>query len=356
VRVVTPGARPTQALPAAGDAETRPVLVVDQCEEAVALCDDPLEQERFFAALAARAEQAPLVVALRADRLADVSRHAPFARLVERGLHLLSAMDGPELRAAIEGPAHQGGLLLEPGLVDLLVRDVEGEPGALPMLSHALRKTWEGREGRTLTVAGYRQTGGIRGAVARSAEEVYDQATPAQRAILRDLLLRLVTTGPNGEPTRLRVPRRQVATDPEHEQLIEVLVAARLVTSDDGVVELAHEALARAWPRLRAWLDDDIEGQRMLRHLTVAADTWEAMSRPDSELYRGVRLTNALDWRDRAHPRLSSTERAFLDASLELADHERADQAHRVRRLRRLLAGVALALVIALVAATFAVV
>jgi WD40 repeat protein/DNA-binding SARP family transcriptional activator len=356
VTVVTPGARPTQALPAARDAEPRPVLVVDQCEEAVTLCDDALEQEGFFAALTGRAEQAPLVLALRADRLADVSRHAPFARLVERGLHLLSAMDGPELRAAIEGPAHQAGVLLEPGLVDLLVRDVEGEPGALPMLSHALRKTWEGREGRTLTVAGYQQTGGIRGAVARSAEEVYDRATPAQRAILRDLLLRLVTTGPTGEPTRLRVPRRQVATDPEHEQLVEVLVAARLLTSDDGVVELAHEALARAWPRLRGWLDDDVEGQRTLRHLTAAADTWDAMTRPDSELYRGVRLTSALDWRDRAHPRLSSPERAFLDASLALADRERADQAHRVRRLRRLLAGVALALVIALVASTFAVV
>ena len=82
-------------------------------------------------------------------------------------------------------------------------------------------------------------------------------------------------------------------------------MGARLVTSDDGVVELAHEAVARAWPRLRAWLDDDVEGQRILRHLTVAADTWEAMGRPESELYRGVRLTNALDWRERARPRLS---------------------------------------------------
>ena len=151
------------------------MLVVDQCEEAVALCDDAAEQARFFAALAAHAEEATLVVALRADRMAEVSRHAPFARLVERGLYLLTAMDATDLRAAIEGPAHQAGVLLEPGLVDLLVRDVEGEPGALPLLSHALRKTWEGREGRTLTVAGYRQTGGIRAAVAQSAEEVYAQ-------------------------------------------------------------------------------------------------------------------------------------------------------------------------------------
>lgn len=362
VTIITPGARPTDALTGLPESEARTVLVVDQCEEAVALCDDAAEQARFFAALAAHAEEAPLVVALRADRLTDVSRDAPFARLVERGLFLLTAMDGPDLRAAIEGPAHQAGVLLEPGLVDLLVRDVEGEPGALPLLSHALRKTWEAREGRTLTVAGYRQTGGIRGAVAQTAEEVYAQAASAQRPILRDLLLRLVTTGPDGEPIRVRVPRRQVAGDPEHEELVELLVGARLVTSDDGVVELAHEAVARAWPRLRGWLDDDVEGQRILRHLTVAADTWEAMGRPESELYRGVRLTNALDWRERARPRLSATERAFLDTSAKLVEAEQRTAEHRARyqlrvnrRLRGLLTATALFLVVALLAGVVAV-
>ena len=68
------------------------------------------------------------------------------------------------------------------------------------------------------------------------------------------------------------------------------------MTSDDGVVEIAHEALARAWPRLRGWLDDDVEGQRILHHLTGAADAWDALGRPDSELYRGVRLAQALEW------------------------------------------------------------
>ena len=72
------------------------------------------------------------------------------------------------------------------------------------------------------------------------------------------------------------------------------------MTSDDDIVELAHEALARAWPRLRGWLDDDADGQRILRHLSLAADAWDAMGRPDSELYRGVRLARALEWRDRA--------------------------------------------------------
>ena len=250
---------------------------------------------------------------------------------------------------------------MEPGLVDLLVREVEGEAGALPLLSHALHETWQRRQRRTLTVEGYQDTGGIRGAVAQSAEEVYDQVPAAQRPLLRDLLLRLVTPTPDGEPVRSRVPRRTVATDTEHEQLVELLVRARLVTSDDDTVELAHESLARAWPRLQTWLDDDVEGQRILRHLALAADAWDGMGRPDTELYRGVRLGQALAWRTRANPDLTPTERSFLDAS---AEQERAEaataeqrlrhQAHQNRRLRALLAGAAVLLVVAIVAGLLA--
>jgi WD40 repeat protein/DNA-binding SARP family transcriptional activator len=361
VVVITPGAHPMDALtmlPAPGPA---PVLVVDQCEEAISLCDDAQERADFFAAIADHASRAPLVVALRADRLGDVSAYPGFARLVEQSLYLLGAMDEDDLRAAVEGPARQAGLLLEPGLVDLLVREVQGEPGALPLLSHALRETWTRRDGRTLTVDGYRQTGGIRSAVARTAEDVYEQVSSDQRPLLRDLLLRLVTPTPEGEPVRSRIPRRAVATDAEHERLIELLVTARLVTSDDGVVELAHEALARAWPRLRVWLDDDVEGQRIFRHLAGTADSWDGMGRPDSELYRGVRLTQAVEWRDRTRADLTPTEVEFLEAAQRLAEAERRsaeDRAqHRARlnrRTRIMIAGVVVLLVTAVAAGLIA--
>ena len=127
-----------------------------------------------------------------------LSAHPDFARLVERGLYLLGAMGTDELRAAIEAPAHQAGLLLEPGLVDLLVRDVEGEPGALPLLSHALRQTWRRREGRTLTVAGYRDAGGIREAVANTAEELYDRMPVEQRHCCATCSCACVTPTPDG--------------------------------------------------------------------------------------------------------------------------------------------------------------
>ena len=297
---------------------------------------------------------------------ATLSAHPAFARLRRAG-PVPARRHGAqtELRAAIEGPAQQAGLLLEPGLVDLLVREVEGEPGALPLLSHALRETWERREGRTLTVEGYRATGGIRGAVAQSAEERLRRRSPGEQ--------RPIAARPDAAPGHLRAPTgsRCAAgsragsspTDDEHDGSRRAAGRAPgCVTSDDGVVELAHEALARAWPRLRDWLDDDVEGQRILRHLTVAADAWDTMGRPDSELYRGVRLAQALDWRQQSAPDLTAVEQDFLTASQARVDAElhearqRAQQErHARRRTRRLAAGLAAALALALVAAAGAI-
>jgi WD40 repeat protein/DNA-binding SARP family transcriptional activator len=346
--VVAPGVRPMDALTARPDTGPTPLLVVDQLEEAFSLCDDEEERASFFAALAEHADKGKLVVALRADRMGEVSAHPGVSRLIERGLYLLGAMADDALRTAIEGPARQAGLPVEPGLVDLLVREVEGEPGALPLLSHALRETWLRREGRTLTVAGYQATGGIRGAVAQTAEDVYKRVNRHQQDAFRDLLLRLVVPTEEGEPVRSRLPRRLVATDEQREQLVELLVGARLVTSDDGVVELTHEALTRAWPRLREWLDEDADGQRIRHHLTIAADAWQKMDRPDSELYRGTRLTQAAAWRDTAHPDLTDGERDFLDASqareaseLQAAQTQIRRERSRIRRLRWLTAAVA---------------
>ena len=341
VVVITPGAHPMQSLAALPKPTARTVLLVDQAEEAFSLCGEATERAAFFTALVRWDETGPLVLAMRADRLAEVSAYPAFARLLERGLYLLGAMSDHGLRDAIEAPARQAGLLVEPGLVDLLMGEVEGVPGALPMLSHALLETWKRREANTLTVAGYNATGGIRGAVAQSAEKVYASIDPARRVLLRDLVLRLVSAGAEGEPVRARVPRRMFTADPDHEQLIDLLVGSRLVTSDAGVVEIAHEALARAWPRLRAWLDDDLEGQRILHHLTTAATAWDSLGRPESELYRGVRLAQALQWRNHQSTRLTADELAFLEAAQrnELSEQRAAQasvraQARLIRRLQ----------------------
>ena len=355
--VLAPGRHPVGSLPPPRTSGKPRPLVVDQAEELFSLCHDQAERERFVQLLADHAEVAPLVLVLRADRMGDVSAHPALAQLVERGLYVLPAMSPEDLRAAIEGPARQAGLIVEPGLTDLLVREIENEPGALPLLSHALRETWLRREGRTLTVAGYQASGGIRGAVAQSAESLYGELDPDQRRALHDLLLRLVSPGTEGEPVRSRLPRRQVVTHPAQDELVDRLVGSRLVTIDDGVVEIAHEALARAWPRLRGWLEDDIEGQRILHHISATAEGWDSLGRPPSELYRGVRLALALEWQERPHPDLTATEREFLNVGADLAEAEdraAAEQAKRqswlIRQLRVVLGGAAVLLVFALVA------
>lgn len=356
LRVMTPGAHPMAALADAGGLRPHGVLVVDQVEEAVTLCLDPDERTAFLDALSGRRPAgAEVVLALRADRLAALSAHRGFARLLEQGMHLLGDMDEQSLRTAVEGPARQAGLLLEPGLVDLLVQEVAGERGALPLLSHALAQTWEEREGRTLTVEGYRSSGGIQRAVAQTAERVFSDLDAEQQLAARDLLLRLVLPSAGHEPTHHPLPRRIAALDEVHERIIEVLAAARLVTSDDEVVSLAHESLARAWPRLRTWLEADAEGQLLLGHLSAAADSWQAMGRPDSELYRGVRLARALEWRQTTTAQLSATETAFLDAADALSRAESRSAEERLavqnrtnRRLRALLVGVVVLLLVAL--------
>ena len=197
--------------------------------------------------------------------------------------------------------------------------------------------------------------------MAKSAEDVYEAVPVEDRPLLRDLSLRLVAPGLEGEPVRGPVARRlwhPIRSTTSRSSCW----SGRVLTSDDGVVELAHEALARAWPRLRGWLDDDSEGQRIRRHLTGAADAWDALGRPDTELLRGVRLRQTLEWRERATPDLTVVEQHFITAAEAHAEEERrsavaqAQRQKRVnRRLRALLAGVAVLLLVATLAGLAAV-
>ncbi|MFC5379309.1 BTAD domain-containing putative transcriptional regulator [Aquipuribacter nitratireducens] len=366
VDVLAPGTDGVLAVPATGPATrkgTAHVLVVDQLEEAVGPGATGDGVTETLARLVEHVRGGgSVVVAVRVDRLAALTGYPPFGRLAERGLHLLTPLDGDALREVIVRPAAEVGLRLEPGLVELLVRDVEGEPGALPLLSHALVETWRLRDGPVLTVAAYRASGGIRGAVARSADTLFEGLTASQRTALRAVLLRLVGPSPDGDPVRRRIPLDSVNGDGDREHVVSLLVRARLLTVEDGTVEMSHESLAREWPRLRTWLEEHETGSRTLRHLGVAADGWESLGRPDTELYRGGRLETVLEYCDSARPALSAVERDFLDASRAHAESERRvlqrralEDARRAGRLRLLLAGTSGLLVVALVAGVLAV-
>ncbi|MEV4473212.1 helix-turn-helix domain-containing protein [Nonomuraea sp. NPDC049504] len=349
----------------------RLVLIVDQLEEIFTLCNDETERRAFLSAIDALAGAGALVVlGLRADFYGHCLSHPTLLTALREAQLPLGPMNVAELRTAITGPARQAGLTVEPALVELLLRDMGvpatidehdnvHEPGTLPLLSHALLTTWQHRTGDTLTVTGYRKTGGIAGAVAATAEQVYTALDPTAQGIARRLLLHMVRVEESGAETRR--PIDISALPPAHfppgptAQVIDAFTTARLLTLTDDSARLAHEALLRAWPRLREWIHADRAGLRTHRRLAEAAQAWEHEQRDTSLLYRGPRLSTAREWADSQPAALTTLERAFLDASLaaEAAGHRLA--VRRARRRRQVIALLTTLLILAVAAGGFAV-
>ena len=341
--LIRPGEQPLRALRSATRRlarERRSLLVVDQFEELFTACRDEDERAHFVDALV-RAD-ATVVIAVRADFYGRCAAYPELSRLVGANHVLVGPMTRDELRRAIERPAERVGLTVEPELVDTLLRDVEDQPGALPLLSTALLELWRSRDGHHLRLAAYARTGGVQGAVARLAEDAY---FALDQSAVRSLLLRLCDETSGGAIVRRRVALERL--EPELADVADRLADRRLLTISDGAVEVAHEALLHEWPRLRGWLDEDVQGRRLHRQLNEAARAWEADDRDPAALYRGGRLAAALDWAAAHDSELDATERAFLDDS-------RGASGRAQRRLRLVLAGVASLLVVAVVAGVLA--
>lgn len=320
------------------------LLVVDQFEELFTLCRSAAEQHAFVDALLAAVEPAPsasasLVIALRADFYAQCGQHPALRQALASQQAFIGPMNAEELRRAIEAPAQQGGWLFEPGLVDLILRDAGEEPGTLPLLSHALLETWLRRRGRVLTLQAYAEAGGVHDAIARTAETIYNhRITPQQQPLIRSVLLRLTELGDDGVDTRRRATMPELMSSsaaPEQvQEVLQTLSDARLITIGKDTVEIAHEALIRAWPTLRQWLADDREGLRLHRRLTEAARAWEEMDRDPDELYSGARLGLAREWAELHPDELNALEVQFLAAAAELAGRrEREQVAQQTREL-----------------------
>ncbi|MEH0576932.1 hypothetical protein QBA54_21100 [Streptomyces sp. B21-108] len=337
----SPSASPPSPSPSASP--TRPVIIVDQFEEAFTLCSDDAVRRLFIQLLHAactpadsgKAEEAAdpppvlVVLGIRADFYEQCLSHPELSDALQHRHMVLGPLSTPELREAVVGPARAVGLELEPGLAELIIREVtvDGPRGAhagvLPLLSHALLATWQRRKAGRLTLAGYRAAGGIQGAVAATAERAWSGLDPAARAAARLLLLRLVRLGEDTQATRRRGTRRQLAaesTDPgKTEESLEALVRARLVTLDAETVEITHEALLHAWPRLRDWIDEDRSDHLLRQRLEEDGRAWEGSNRDSALLYRGSRLEQARSWAKSAgNTFLTRGAVEFLAASVRL--------------------------------------
>jgi len=320
--------------------EEHTLLVVDQFEELFTLCRDEFEREAFIDNLLnAKGSGVTIIITLRADFYAYVAQYPDLRDTVAHQQEYIGPMATEELRRAIEEPARRGHWEFEPGLVDLILRDVGDEPGALPLLSHALLETWKRRAGHTLTLKGYTEAGGVHGAIANTAESVYQGLSAAEQMTVRNIFLRLTELGEATEDTRRRASFEELTSTGNADDVravLNVLAEARLVSLTENSAEVAHEALIREWPTLREWLNADREGLRLHRHLTEAASDWELLERDAGALYRGAQLAQAREWAA-LHPNsLNKGEHAFLTASID--QEYREEQEREAQRQRELAA------------------
>ncbi|MBP9208137.1 MAG: protein kinase [Kofleriaceae bacterium] len=330
----------------------RVVLVVDQFEETFTLCLDPVAQDAFAAALhqAARADDPAVrvVLTVRDDFLIRTAQLTAFRAELTARLQLVTTPAAADLRRILVEPARRAGYAFEDdALVTEMVEQVETRPGALALLSFTASRLWQLRDRafHRLTRAAYRALGGVGGALAQHAEAVLAEMTPAQQGVVREIFRHLVTA----DGTRAVMSRAellQVAGGAPAEPVIEALITARLLQAQEAAageqLEVVHETLLSAWPRLVGWRQQDAESARLRDQLRVAARQWDERRRPRGLLWRGEVLTEYRLWRARYPGNLTAAEDAFGAASV-------AD-ANRGRRLRQgALAAVLLGLTVALV-------
>jgi WD40 repeat protein len=365
--MITPGSHPLRTLRAAlatlatvqtAAADTRVVVVIDQLEELFTVCESEAERSEFLDEIGTLAADAGpgsalVVLGMRADFYARATAYPVLRQAMQSRQVVLGAMSATEVRQAVIRPARAVGLTLEAGLTDRLLRDLgvdEGgstsqnqgadgdqtpdgsagggyEPGRLPLLAHALRATWQHRDGNRLTIAGYEAAGGIAGAIARTAEDVYTRLDEPGQAAAKQIFLGLVRVGTaTGDGDAAADTRRRVAADSllgpaadpgAARAALDAFTAARLLTSGGQAVEITHEALLRRWPRLRGWIDEDRSGLLVRQELEDAAATWAREGKDAAALYGGVRLASAQGWA--AAPgrlrELTQAGRDFLAAS-----------------------------------------
>lgn len=259
---------------------------------------------------------------MRGDFFGRALSHRLLADRLQDGDVKLGPMNREELHRAVVEPAGKVGLAYQPGLAERILEDVGDEPGNLPLLEFVLNGLWEARRGGELHHEAYDAMGGVEGAMAGRAEEVWrsvHEKGPQKEEKLRRVFLDLVHTEAGARDTRRRVQldkldqeARELVVQLAHERL---LVTGRDEASGRETLEVAHEALIRHWGRLQNWLDADREFRAWRNRLTVGREEYERSGRKDQDtLLRGGPLAEAERWDLERGGDLSNDERAFIQA------------------------------------------
>jgi WD40 repeat protein/DNA-binding SARP family transcriptional activator len=327
------------------DPDAELVIVLDQFEEVFTLMPEGRERLHLLASLRAAALQPEsrvrVVATLRADFFDEPLAIHGFGDLLAARTEAIPPMSPEELERAIVAPADRSGLAVEPRLLASMIADVVDRPGALPLLQYALTELAERRTDGVLTLEGYRRIGGVSGALARRAEQLFEAMNDTARDACRQMFLRLVTLGEGSEDTRRRVRRSELTPLADASVMagvIDTFGRHRLLSFDrdpstrEPTVEIAHEALLAVWARLRTWIEEARDDIRTIHQLSTAASEWMAAEEDESFLLHGTRLEQLSTWADATTIGLSPTDEAFLRASIARRNEERLREKARKDR------------------------
>lgn len=314
------------------------LIAVDQLEELFTLTE--VNERARFATLLTELDSLPsisLVVALRADFVADAVSVRALASLIQDRTILVPPMTAGELERAIVEPAMLSGVAFEAGLVQRLVDDFRESPSSLPLLQMTLARLFEERDAGFITHDSFDELGGGAGAAARIAEDVISELGAEAVEVVQRLLLSMVRPGERTADVRAPLRLDDALRLQGDMPVLEALTRGGLVVVNESIVEIAHEAIIDGWPRLRRWIEENRERLRVLQRLRLAANEWEIQDRPTDLLYRGVQLASSLRYFSTEDTMLGTMELEFVRAS-------QAYERSRGRRQRRTLVAVLLAL------------
>jgi hypothetical protein len=315
-------------------------VFIDQFEEVFTLCEDETERREFICRITQEATSSDrltrVIVAMRGDFLDRCAAYQEAAVLINRTqptTYFVTPFTLPELEEVIEKPADKHGVTLERGLVPQIIADVMNQPGGLPLLQYALAELWrvcitESPPNSQLTCKGYEQIRGVKGALEKRANDLYQNLAPADKVFVRRLFLALVQLGEAQEVTRRRASRQDLEVKADSQEQFSRVTGQlasqeqRLIITDEKTVEVAHEALLLEWGRLKEWIEQDRENLRLSRRLEVECKEWQRNDCSEGLLLTDAWLAAIADWVEKTQPRLSWLEQEFLQNSLEKRDRE----------------------------------
>ena len=308
------------------------LLIIDQFEELFTLCTDKAVRQNFVEKLLEQIQiqKRRVVITMRADFWGECAPFQELKELMTARQKLIAPMDSTELRDAMDKQASAVGLRFEADLANTLLEDVNDEPGAMPLLQHALRELWKRRHGKWLLAEEYRNIGTVKKAIANTADEIYQSfKDPQDQTLVRNIFIRL--THLDSEAEILRDTRKRVQLDKlvpagvdseKIKRIVSVLAGenSRLVVTsvnqrtNQDEVEVTHEALIHYWSMLHAWLKDNRKDLLLRERISQEAEEWSKSKKHDTLMLRGGRLEDAANLVKRPEFGWNETEIKYVNA------------------------------------------